>query len=144
MTNSQELRRGAGGCVCRAVRYSVHGPLRDVVACHCEQCRRITGHYLAATAVKRENFRLTTDRGLGWFQSSASVRRGFCTQCGSVLFWDNDRYPHISIAAGSLDEPTGLALVKHIFVAEKGDYYVIADGLPQVQGRAHGVVIPEG
>ncbi len=37
----------------------------------------------------------------------------------------------MSFALGALDEPTGLKLKKHIFVADKGDYYDIADGLPQ-------------
>ena len=35
------------------------------------------------------------------------------------------------VALGALEGPTGLQLERHIFVAEKGDYYDIADGLPQ-------------
>ncbi|HEY1890531.1 MAG TPA: hypothetical protein VGG63_08990 [Steroidobacteraceae bacterium] len=42
---------------------------------------------------------------------------------------------HISIWAGSLHAPTGLKASKHIFVAEKGDYYEIADSLPQWPGK---------
>jgi len=32
---------------------------------------------------------------------------------------------HISISAGSLDRPTGLKVVEHIFLAQKGDYYEV-------------------
>ena len=32
---------------------------------------------------------------------------------------------------GTVDEPTGLQLERHIYVDFKGDYYDIADGLPQ-------------
>jgi hypothetical protein len=32
---------------------------------------------------------------------------------------------------GAFDDPTGTRLHMHIFTAEKGDYYDIADGLPQ-------------
>ncbi len=32
---------------------------------------------------------------------------------------------------GAIDTPTGVRLAKHIFVADKGDYYDIEDGLPQ-------------
>jgi hypothetical protein len=32
---------------------------------------------------------------------------------------------------GAFEGPTGTQLEKHIFVADKGDYYDIADGLPQ-------------
>jgi hypothetical protein len=34
---------------------------------------------------------------------------------------------------GAFDTPTSTHLDRHIFVAEKGDYYEIADGLPQNQ-----------
>ena len=32
---------------------------------------------------------------------------------------------------GALDGPTGTQLAMHIFTAEKGDYYRIADGVTQ-------------
>lgn len=143
MNGQAERAAATGGCLCGAVRYELRGPLRDVIACHCRQCRKITGHYYAATAIKREYFSLIEQRGLRWYQSSAFARRGFCGECGSVLFWDAADYAHLSITAGSLDGTTGLQLIKHIFVAEKGDYYTIADGLPQVQDRAHGVSVPD-
>ena len=47
-----EVQRG--GCLCGAVRYEAQGPLRPVVACHCDMCRRTSGHFAAATAVRRE------------------------------------------------------------------------------------------
>ena len=59
------------------------------------------------------------------------VRRGFCSRCGSWLFWEPLLRDWTSVALGSLDGPTGLALERHIFVAHKGDYYTIGDGLPQ-------------
>lgn len=53
-----------GGCMCGAVRYAVHGPLRNVITCHCEQCRRSSGHFVAATACRREYFQLLQQDGL--------------------------------------------------------------------------------
>ncbi|MBI5615487.1 MAG: GFA family protein [Gammaproteobacteria bacterium] len=132
-----------GGCLCGAVRYALSGPLRDVIACHCRECRRQTGHYLAATAVKRRYFALLRDDGLRWYQSSAIARRGFCAACGSTLFWDAPAYPHLAIAAGSLDDDAGLRLVVHIFVEECGHYYTPGDGAPTVRGRDHGLAVPE-
>jgi len=69
-----------------------------------------------------------------WFRSSEKVRRGFCSRCGASLFFDPlDREKHdwIGIAMGAFDTPTQTRLALHIFVAEKGDYYEIRDGLPQ-------------
>jgi hypothetical protein len=122
-----------GGCLCGAVRYAVHGALRPVVACHCTQCRRTTGHFLAATAARHRNFKLLADSGLKWYQSSREARRGFCAVCGSSLFWEGAGRDYISIAAGTLDDSTGLATVCHIHVADKGAYYEIEPGVPQSQ-----------
>jgi hypothetical protein len=70
-----------------------------------------------------------------WYRSSEKVRRGFCSVCGSALFWDPniEGYQYTSIAMGAFDPPTGVRLAKHTFVGDKGDYYEITDGLPQSQ-----------
>jgi hypothetical protein len=39
----------------------------------------------------------------------------------------------MSVAAGSLDDSGGLKIIGHVFVAEAGNYYKIADGLPRYQ-----------
>jgi len=123
--------RATGGCLCGAVRYEVRGKMSDVYFCHCSQCRRNTGHYLASSSTRRKNFNLVREDALRWYESSSRARRGFCGVCGSVLFWDEKNADYISIAAGSLDPPTGLKPGAHIFVADKSDYYEIGDGLPQ-------------
>lgn len=123
-----------GSCLCGAVKYQINGPLRPVVACHCSQCQKTSGHYVAATNAKREHFELLEEQGLKWFSSSAGIRRGFCQECGSNLFWDKVSSPGISIFAGTLDQPSGLQLVEHIYVEQKADYYTIEDQLPQRQG----------
>ena len=120
-----------GGCMCGAVRYRISGPLRPVIMCHCTQCRRMTGHVMAATAARRTDFRLLSEGGLTWYASSAEARRGFCTRCGSTLFWQGAGRDYISIAAGTLDDSSGLATAGHIFTADKGAYYEIADSAPQ-------------
>ncbi len=121
--------RATGGCLCGAVRYEVHGPLRAVVNCQCGQCRRSHGHVAAYTSAKRGDLVLTEDRGLKRYRSSDFARRGFCGGCGASLFWEPAGQDRISIAAGGLDAPSGLKTIQHIFVAHKGDYYEIADRL---------------
>lgn len=120
-----------GGCLCGAVRYEARGPLRDVVDCHCDMCLRTHGHVAAYTAVKAADLTITEQAGLRWYASSDKARRGFCATCGASLFWNPADADYIAVAAGTLDRPTGLTTVGHIFVAEKGDYYEIADGLAQ-------------
>ena len=118
----------SGSCLCGAVKYEVSGPLRNVVACHCEQCRKQTGTYMSATAAKDSDFRIVEDRGLKWYQSSDTAKRGFCAECGSVLFWKGEGRDYTAITAGSLDGPSGLSLEGHIFCESAGDYYEIAGG----------------
>src|ERR1700674_3946355 len=118
-------RTSTGRCMCGQVRYSVQGPLRDIICCHCEQCRRSSGHFVAATACRKANFRLLNDDTLKWYSVNPGMRRGFCGACGSNLFFAPMSGERISIAAGTLDQPHGLKIAAHIFAAEAGDYYRI-------------------
>ena len=120
-----------GGCLCGAVRFEGRAARLDVVNCHCGQCRRFHGHHGAYVTVGRDGFRLTADGGLAWYDSSAKARRGFCRVCGSSLFWQGNGHDEISIAAGAVDQPSGLRTTGHIYVADKADYYEITDGLKQ-------------
>lgn len=122
-----------GSCNCGAVRFEVAGDLRPPDACHCVQCRKQSGHYWVSTDVPRADLVIQGAEALTWYQSSEKVRRGFCSRCGSALFWDPIRRDTMGVAMGAFDPPTGTKLAIHIFVAEKGDYYDIADGLPQNQ-----------
>lgn len=120
-----------GACLCGAVQYEVTGPLRPVVYCHCEQCRKTSGHFVAATACAIEHLQLLADEELRWYRSSAEAQRGFCQNCGSSLFWRPDHRQYTSIMAGTLARPTSLKASSHIYVNMASDYYSICDGLPQ-------------
>lgn len=117
-----------GSCLCGKVRFETDGPLRPVIACHCQQCRKTTGHHVAATSAPRDSFDIVGD--VTWYQSSDTAKRGFCGTCGSQMFWDGAG-GNLSIMAGCIDGPTGLKLAGHIYCADKGDYYEIADDLPK-------------
>ncbi len=132
--------RAEGGCLCGAVRYRVNGPLRDVIACHCGQCRRWHGHFAAYAQARREDVEVTGEADLRWFRSSGKARRGFCGTCGSSLFWDALDRDTMAIAAGTVDQPTGLALVGHGWVADAADYYRIDDGLPSYPASTGGTL----
>lgn len=121
----------SGACLCGAVRFVVTGDLKAPDACHCSQCRRVSGHVWASTDVPDDRLTITGEDHLRWFQSSAKVKRGFCGTCGSALFWKPIHQPRTAVAMGAFDKPTDTHLEMHIFVGDKGDYYDIADGLPQ-------------
>lgn len=120
-----------GSCLCGAVTLTVTGSLPDPNFCHCRMCRKHSGHYFASTDVPRAALTIAGEDKLAWFQSSEHVRRGFCSACGSSLFWDRPDRDWIAVAMGAFDGPTETAATLHIYVADKGDYYEITDGLPQ-------------
>ncbi len=123
-----------GSCLCGKVAFKIDGDLTPPNACHCGQCRRQSGHLWASTVTHQDNLSFTASDTLGWYCASDIAKRGFCSACGSFLFWQHNDEDTIAISVGSLNEPTGLKLAQHIFVADKGDYYDIQDDLPQ---RAH-------
>lgn len=120
-----------GSCLCGAVTFEVACELPGADACHCSQCRKQSGHYFAAADVPKPALTVHGEPHLRWYRSSAQARRGFCSVCGSWLFWDPLERDTIAVAMGAFDGPTGTALARHIFVADKGDYYTIGDGVPQ-------------
>ncbi len=112
-----------GGCLCGAVRYEVRGPVRDIVICHCTECRRAAGVPWAATAARRGDLAIVQDEELRWVvspRSAAGARRGFCVRCGSCLFWDAPGRSTISIGAGTLADAAGLAVAARIYVDPPG------------------------
>ena len=123
-----------GTCLCGAVTLEVEGELEHAPeACHCSQCRKQSGHVLAAVNVRRSALKIHGEDRVTWYRSSDKVRRGFCSVCGSTLFWKPtmEGYEFTAVAMGLFERPTGTRLVKHTFVADKGDYYDIDDGVPQ-------------
>lgn len=131
-----------GHCLCGAVRFAARTPLRSVVYCHCSQCRRQTGHFYAATNVADDRIVIEGKEAVTWFRASAEASRGFCKICGSTLFWKHDDRDYVSVLAGAFDQPSGLSGGYHIFVADKGDYYTIEDGLPRHDGPMPAVKAP--
>jgi hypothetical protein len=118
-----------GRCLCGAITFRVTTAPEGTSACHCSQCRRQSGHVWASATVPADGVEITGEPR--WYAASDEAVRGFCPTCGSVLFWRPMDRPTISVALGALESPTGLRLDRHIFTADKGDYYDISDDVPQ-------------
>lgn len=122
----------SGSCLCGAVSYTFMGALRPSMTYHCTQCRTTSGLYWSAMQVLTDKFTVTKDDGLKWYRSSNTAQRGFCSECGSLMFLQLDKEDTTYIATGTMDGSMGLKTELHIFVADKGDYYDIEDGVEQV------------
>jgi hypothetical protein len=128
MNESEQTRHGS--CMCGDISYRVVGPIREVYNCHCDRCRRFTGHHMAATAASPFNVHIDGD--VSWYSAAEGVEYGFCSQCGSSLYWRTAAQPEkLCITAGSLDQPTGLRTTRAWYVAEIADYHDRAPGLEE-------------
>ena len=121
-----------GSCLCGGVKFKVTAPLRDIIACHCSQCRKTSGNFVAATSAPIAGVNFETHETLRWYRSSDKAERGFCGACGGNLFWRKVEGDTLSIMAGMLDPPTGLKIAQHIFVADKSDFYELFDDVEKL------------
>lgn len=118
----------AGGCLCGAVRFEAHGAAKWTAYCHCHSCRKHTGAPVAAFAgYERTNVRFTKGQ-LATYASSPSVKRGFCSVCGSTLTYEGDRWPsEIHVHIGAFDAPQDFAPKVHAFAEERIPWLHLAD-----------------
>ncbi|MBT5435648.1 MAG: GFA family protein [Alphaproteobacteria bacterium] len=124
----------SGGCYCRKAWYEAAAVSTSMIECHCTQCRKQSGHRYATVAGTQDNVAIEGAENISWFRASGEAERGFCSHCGSHLFWRSLTDDKMVLLGGSIDDASGLRLTSHIFVEDKGSYYEIDDGLPQFKG----------
>ncbi len=71
---------------------------------------------------------------IGIYRSSEVGERGFCTRCGSILFWKVAGEERYTMAAGSLDDASRLALKTEIFIEDKPGFYDFSNATKKVVG----------
>ena len=121
-----------GGCMCGNIRYHVKGPVLGAEYCHCGQCQTQSGAPAMAFADFNTSNVSWSGAEMKEYASSEHGRRGFCPECGSNLTWQSTNYPDmITLTLTSLDDPNLIAPQKHIYTADKVDWFDIKDQLPQ-------------
>lgn len=119
-----------GSCLCGAVTFVAPDDAKGASVCRCTQCRKQSGHLWSSAQAPEAEIRVSGE--VRWYEASATAKRGFCPTCGAFLFWKRHDEDRMSFALGAIVGPKGLAIGKHIFTRSKGDYYEIADGVPEM------------
>jgi len=121
-----------GQCFCGMVKFEVSGPHQSACYCHCESCRLASGApYLAWGSFPRQSLKVTGGE-LSIHQSSESVTRGFCGNCGTTISYEHALSPdHIDITLVTLEGQNRPTPAAHIWVSDKEASVRIADNLPQ-------------
>ena len=96
-------------------RFCLTGPLRQALICHCRDCFQIAGLSWGATSVPDESVELTAQQTLGWYDSSAWAKSGFCQNCGVPLFYRQNGISQTSAAIGMLGDGNDLVIAGQIF-----------------------------
>ena len=134
---NESTNHHTGGCLCGAVTYESTAPPVDAGLCHCRMCQKSTGSaFMAIAGYARDSFRITNgDPKI--YQSSSIKEKGFCSNCGSLLF---DRYlvdtglsdPDIYwVQVGTLDHPDKVSMKWHVGVESQLSWIHFDDELPK-------------
>lgn len=122
-----------GHCLCGAVTVTAKPAKPHLEACHCEMCRRWCGSaYIAVQSDADAVF--TGEELITRYASSDWAERGFCSKCGSNLFYRFTPTGSYSFLAGLFDELGDMALGEEIFVDEQPGYYTFAQATVRKTG----------
>lgn len=124
MTNERQ-----GHCLCNGVRITVTDPSHELGACHCDMCRRWTGVAFVGFGVAERNLKVEGSGNVTAFRSSDWAERCFCKVCGSTLWYHltipGQELTHY-VAAGLLDDLSGMTLEHELFIDKKPDAFAFA------------------
>lgn len=123
-----------GRCLCGKVSFTSE-PVTDVGICHCAICRRWGGSPGIAAHLKQAP-EISGADAITWYESSDWAERGFCSTCGSNLFYRlKGDTPQYYAMAGTYEDQSGFRLNLQIFIEEKPAYYDFAGDIPSMTGE---------
>lgn len=111
-----------GHCLCKGVSFTMDAP-SHLDSCHCDDCRRFGGGPFIGLPGAKLDF--SAQDTLTWYRSSDWAERGFCSKCGSSMFYRLvDNPDEIGVTVGTIaDMPKGLPMTMEFFIDSKPDYY---------------------
>ena len=124
----------SGGCQCGAVRYRAMARPASPHLCFCRMCQKALGNYFAALASVSNGDLVLTRGEPSWFNSSDLVRRGFCSRCGTPLFYQEVGGSHVALLLGTLDDPTAVPPEWQSDIYAKPGWFAGLDTLPESAG----------
>lgn len=123
-----------GGCLCGAVRFTISGEIRNIVYCHCSECRKAQGSAFATNGiVARDKFSIETgEDALTGYESTPGQTKYFCRYCGSPIISKTiSKSDQVRVRLGTVESDIVERPVAHIFVTSKAPWEDIGGDLPQ-------------
>lgn len=124
----------AGGCLCRAVRFTAAPAAMTMEVCHCNMCRRwVGGPFLSVQC--GESVKVENESALLVHPSSDWAERVSCATCGSALFWRPRKAGgNTAVAAGAFDDDGVFTMSEEIYVDEQPATYAFANKTHRMTG----------
>ncbi|MET1412814.1 GFA family protein [Roseibium sp. HPY-6] len=122
--------RRSGSCLCGQVTFSADAIPR-LQACHCSMCRKWVGGPFMAVPCKDAEFEGPVQR----YASSDGFERGFCSVCGSNLFFHPIGSGIHGIPIGLFDDQTELPFKAEFFIDQKPENYSFSDVTRKMTGE---------
>ena len=113
--------------MCGAITFRAKGVGPKISACHCDMCCRwSSGPFFA---VPCEALQIDDEEALGVITSSDWAERGFCTRCGSGLFYritaEGPHHGTVTVALGTLEDRSGFTLAREWYIDKRPEAYVL-------------------
>lgn len=124
----------SGACLCGAVRVRAKTEGSKIGVCHCSTCRKWGGGPLLAVECGDA---VTFDGGdtISVFDSSEWAERGFCSRCGTHLFYRLKQAPLYAIPVGLFDGDASWTLAEQVFIDQKPAFYSFAQQTDELTGE---------
>jgi hypothetical protein len=124
----------SGRCLCDAVSFEARLPSRWVAHCHCSRCRRAHGAaFVTWVGLDADGVALhDPEARLSWYRAAGGGERGFCSVCGSTLFFRSPKWPgELHAVLANFDGPVDRAPQAHGYWDTHVDWIAIVDDLPK-------------
>lgn len=122
-----------GKCLCGSVSVSATTKHQESDACHCSMCQKWGGSAFIGVELN-DDAKWTGTENISVFSSSEWAERGFCSQCGTHLFYRLKGGGLLTVPLGLLDNHDGLELKKQIFIEEKSPHYSFSNDTKNMTG----------
>ena len=130
--------RAAGQCLCGAVRFEIDYPAFWAWHDHSRASRRAHGAaYATYVGSWRKRFRVTKgEAAITRFEDGATKTvRSFCSHCGTPLFYERARSPHmLNISRALFAGRTGRQPLYHIAIEELQEWAYTGEALVPLKG----------
>ena len=129
-----DVKTSTGSCLCGSVKVTVNALKPSVGACHCSMCRNWGGGPLLAVDCGSDVV-FEGEAYVKSFDSSAWAERGFCSNCGTHLFYKLKEQNQFILPVGLLEDSEDFVFDHQIFIDEKPSYYCFSNETRNMTGQ---------